>query len=74
MREIADNANMIVDGYAFTAGESGCRIIDIENPDSAMVVNTEDEVIETTMDDIEIAIVMDLYKGNKRFMGERHNA
>lgn len=68
MIEIADNADMIVDGYAFTKDEVGCRVIDLNNPDSAMVINADDRVIETTMSDIEITIVLDMYKRNKAFM------
>ena len=67
--EIADKANMIIDGYAFTSDDAGCRVIDLNNPDNAMVINVDNEVIETTMDDIEISIVLDLYKRNKSFMG-----
>ena len=67
--EIAEKANMIVDGYAFTSDAVGCRVIDLNNPDNAMVINVDNEVIETTMDDIEISIVLDLYKRNKSFMG-----
>ena len=70
IRVIADGADMIVDGYAFTKCDSGYKIIDLNNMKSAMVVNLKDEVIETTMDDIEIGIVMNLYKRNKRFVGD----
>ena len=65
MIQIAENADMIVDGYAFTGYESGCRVIDLNDPVNAMVISGDDEVIETTMDDIEISIVLDLYKRNK---------
>ena len=68
MLEIADNEDMIVDGYSFTKDEVGCRVIDLNNPDSAMVINSDDRVIETTMSDIEITIVLDIYKRNKVFM------
>ena len=72
--QIAENADMIVDGYAFTGYDSGCRVIDLNNPVNAMVINGDDEVIETTMDDIEISIVLDLYKRNKVFMRSWVNA
>ena len=74
LKTIADGADMIIDGYAFTKCDSGYKIIDLNNMKSAMVVNFKDEVIETTMDDIEIGIVMNLYKRNKKFVGERQNA
>ena len=68
LTDIADKANMIIGGYAFTSDEAGCRVIDLNNSDNAMVINSDDKVIETSMDDIEMAIVLDLYIRNKRFM------
>ncbi|MBO4395044.1 MAG: hypothetical protein J5819_01700 [Eubacterium sp.] len=61
---IADEANVIVDGYAFKKDDSICRIIDLNNPSSA-VVFLDNEVIETTMDDIELSIITDLFNKNK---------
>lgn len=66
--EIADNANMIIDGYAFTSEGAYCRVIDLNDANNALVINGNDEVIETSMNDIEISIVMNLYKRNKSFM------
>ena len=74
IKEIADNADMIVDGYAFTEYDAGCRVIDLNDAQSAMVIDKKDRVIETTMDDIEIGIVIDLYKRNKRFLEAWNNA
>ncbi|MBR1523224.1 MAG: hypothetical protein IJ641_02085 [Lachnospiraceae bacterium] len=68
VKEIADNADMIVDGYAFTCIESGYRVMNIDYPDSTMIIDSKDRVIETTMDDIEIDVVMELYNRNKEFL------
>ena len=70
VREIAEKANMIVDGYAFTGFESGCRVLNINYPDSTMIIDSKGRVIETTMDDIEMDVVMELYDRNKEFMEE----
>ena len=69
LRKIADKADMIIDGYAFTGDDIGCRVIDLNDPERAMVINKDDEVIETSMDNMEISIVMDLFKRNRSYMG-----
>jgi len=66
---IADNANFIVCGYAFTKRADGfISILNLRHPDSAMVINHEGEIIETNMDQIEQKIVLDLSKRNLQFM------
>lgn len=66
---IADNANIIVCGYAFTKRNDGfISILNLKHPDCAMVVNENGEIIETNMDQIEQKIVLDLCKRNLQFM------
>ena len=65
---VADEANMIVNGYAFKKDGQNVRVLNLNNPDKATVINEELGVIETSMDDIEIAIVIDYYDRNKKFM------
>lgn len=43
------------------------RILDLNHPSHAAVIDNE-EIVETTMDDIKSAIVLDCYKKNKQFM------
>ena len=66
--QIADNADMIVNGYAFTKCELGYKVLNLDNPQKAMVVSESGEPFETTMDDIEIRIVVDYFLKNKKFM------
>lgn len=66
--KVADEANLIVNGYAFTKCEEGYRILNLNKPTQAVVLSTDGETLETTMDDIEIQIVKDYYKKNKKFM------
>jgi len=73
LKKIADEAEMIVNGYAFTRDEKGCRILSLEEPDKAAVVTWDGEVLETSMDDIELQIALDYYRANRRFM-EEHDA
>lgn len=69
MQTIADNAQMVVNGYAFTKIPLGVQSVNLETS-AACVIGADDEIIETTMDDIELAIVESLYSRNKRFMEE----
>ena len=67
---IAENADMIVNGYAFTERDDGfISILNLSHPDCAMVVNMDNEIIETNMDPIEQQIVLDLCRKNLQFIG-----
>lgn len=66
--KVADEADLIINGYAFTKCEEGYRILNLNKPTQAVVLSTDGETLETTMNDIEIQIVKDYYKKNKKFM------
>ena len=68
LKEIADQADMIVNGYAFTKEGSQIRILNLNNPEKALVISDDGKVLETTMDDIEIRIVLDYWDNNREFM------
>ena len=69
VRKIADNSKLIVNGYAFNDYEGGLiRILNLNHPDCAMVVNRSCEIIETNMDQIEQQIVVGLCRRNLQFM------
>ena len=64
-----ENANMIVCGYAFTKTKDGnIRILNIQPPYHALVMSPEGDVYETTMDDIELSIVLGYWAKNKKYM------
>lgn len=67
IKKIADEADMIINGYAFTKSEDLVRVLNLNDVSKAAVIKN-DELIETTMDDIEAEIVMDYYENNKKFM------
>ena len=68
---IADNAKFVVSGYAFTRRDDGfISILNLNHPDCAMVVNNDNEIIETNMDPIEQHIVLDICRRNLQFMEE----
>lgn len=59
---------MIVNGYAFTKCDIGFRVLNLNRLDKALVLSFDGEVLETTMDDIEIQIVEDYYNNNLQFL------
>lgn len=73
IKEIADNAQMIVGGYAFSQTEEGfIRVLNLHTPHHALIMTPDSEVIETNMDDIEISIVCKLWNRNKKFLEEAY--
>lgn len=67
IKDIADKADMIINGYAFTRDGEYIRILNLEHVNHAAVV-FNNKIIETNMDDIEARIVLDYYNNNKQFM------
>ena len=66
---IADDADLIVNGYAYTKMQSGgMRVLNLNNPARAAVLNDSGNFLETTMDDIELGIVLDYYRSNRAFV------
>ena len=68
IREIAARADMIVNGYAFTRENRQIRVLNLNNLDKALVLSEDGRVLQTTMDDIEIRIVLDYWDNDRKFM------
>ena len=68
--EIADKADVIVNGYAFTKSGKYIKILNLNHSDRATVLNENGDVLETSMDDIELDIVLDYYQKNRKFIEE----
>lgn len=69
IKEIADKADMIINGYAFTKEGEYVRVLNLNCINHAAVIY-DGKIIDTNMDDIENQIVMDYYEQNKQFMEE----
>ena len=54
IKTIADEADVIINGYAFTRKVDGIHVLNLNRPDKAVVFIADGQVLETTMDDIEI--------------------
>ena len=68
IKEVADVADLIINGYAYTKDGNNIRVLNLNNPKRALVLNADSEVIEASMDDIEIDIVLDYFHKNSKFM------
>ena len=68
--EIADNADMIINGYAFTKDTESIRVLNLNNRAKAVCLDKNGKVLETSMDDIEIGIVKQYYGKNVALMEE----
>lgn len=67
VKNIADNADMIINGYAFTKEGDYIRVLNLNCLNHAAVIYNN-QVIETNMDDIEKQIVLDYFNANREFM------
>lgn len=65
---VAEQANMIVNGYAYTKVDKKIRILNLNNPSKAVSLDTQGNVLETSMDDIEIQLVKKYLSKNSMFM------
>ncbi len=71
--KICSTADMIVCGYAFTKTEdSNIRVLDLKAPHHALVLSPQGEVLETTMNDVELSIVEGYWKKNQKYMEESY--
>ena len=64
IKQVADAADMIVNGYAFTRCTEGYRVLNL----NAAVFSKDGKVLETSMDDIEVRIAGDYLEKNRKFM------
>ena len=67
IKEIADKADLIVNGYAYTRDRDYIRIINLNSLNHNAVIYI-DKIVETNMDEIETQIVLDYYIQDKDFL------
>ncbi len=70
IKEVADAADIIVNGYAYTKDGENVRVLNLNNPEKAVYLSRAGEVLETSMDDIELEIVLEYYQKNSKYMEE----
>lgn len=70
IQTIADNADMIINGYAFTKDDENIRVLNLNNKKKSLYFSKNGKVINTSMDDMEIGIVKHYYTKNMSLMEE----
>ena len=70
IKEVADAADIIVNGYAYTKDGENVTVLNLNNPEKAVYLSRAGEVLETSMDDIELEIVLEYYQKNSKYMEE----
>ncbi len=68
IKNIADKADIIINGYAFTRNEGRIQVLNLNSPDKAVVFSSDGQVLETTMDDIELSIASRYLQQNLKYM------
>ena len=70
IERVAQSADFIVNGYSFICEDEKIRVLNLNNTTRAAVLDANGEVLETSMDDIEISIVRTYWEKNKQFAEE----
>ena len=70
IQKIADEADMIVRGYAFTRKGENIAVLNLYHPESAMYFRKDGKMLESSMDEIEQAIVLKIWEEDSQFMEE----
>ena len=65
--KIADSADLIVGGYAMMQHELGIRIVNLDSG-NALIVSKDYELLETSMEDLEVAVAIGYLKTNRSFL------
>ena len=68
LKEIADGANAIYNGYAFTLESGNVRVLNLDSPGHAAVLTRDGELLETSMDDIEVQLMLKYYYRISEFL------
>ena len=68
VQEIADEAEVISDGYAVSRWGTGCRVMNLNMPDKVTVFSRDGIALETTMDDIELHIAQKHFLAAQKYM------
>ena len=64
----ADAADAIYNGYAFTLDSGNVRVLNLNAEGRAAVISREGEVLETSMDDIEMQLVLEYYARVSKYL------
>lgn len=67
-KEIAEQAEVIINGYAVIKNDIGMLVVNLNADNASAVFDRNDEMLETSMDDIDLAIAHDYLIKSKKYM------
>ena len=68
LQELADRADLIVRGYAFSREGDLVRAFNLNDGFSAMILSPDGTMLETNMDELQQALVLRIWERDARFM------
>lgn len=68
LRSVADGADAIYNGYAYTLDSGNVRVLNLNAGGHAAVITPSGEVLEASMDDIEIQLVLDYFRRIEKYL------
>lgn len=68
VHKIADEAEVIIDGYAVSRWGTGCRVMNLNMPEKVTFFSKDGIALETTMDDIELHIAQKHFLAAQKYM------
>jgi hypothetical protein len=70
LKKIADEADVIISGYAIKKCPEGLRVFNLNNAVGAAVFQKDGTLLETNMDDIELEIAKEYMQSGLKYMEE----
>ena len=68
LKKIADDAAMIVKGYAFSYKDNNISVLNLNNPSRAILILQDGVILESNTDEIEEALILKIWNEDKEFM------
>ena len=65
---IADAADVVYSGYAFTSCDLGYRVLNLHAPDQAAVISLDGNVLETTMNDFDLQLMGRVFNRCRKYL------
>ncbi len=72
--KIADEADVIISGFAVKEKENGFSVYNLNNAEGVALFTTDGTLVETNMDDIELAMAKKNLLESKKYIEAEQNA
>ena len=72
--KIADEADVIISGFAVKEKEDGFYVYNLNNAEGVAFFTKDGTLVETNMDDIELTMAQKTLTESKKYIGTKQNA